>query len=171
MDIYEENTTTNYQNIQATDENQTTVPPSEKTNVPPTNSHSTDLPNIKFSHNNPYLLQQPVPTLINQDTHEQNKDVIIDGSNTLEQEMQALLANESIFFNFGTQESGPPKSENERTSHTDNTSNYVMDTNAASNATIEGTKVPHQLYSSVVTNIKQSRNNTTTECSMDWPNI
>ncbi|CAG8759036.1 46078_t:CDS:2, partial [Gigaspora margarita] len=131
-----------------TPENQTAVPPSKKTNVPPMNSHSTDLPDIKFlynnlylvltptidshdgqditmqqfnqtpipqkrtepvkeniaaissndppniifSQNNPYIakahmpedkeqpqlhLQQPVPTLVNQDTHEQNKDIDI----------------------------------------------------------------------------------------------
>ncbi|CAG8794558.1 14720_t:CDS:2, partial [Gigaspora margarita] len=63
---------------------------------------------------------QPDPAQINKHTNEQNKDIVMDGSDTLEQERQALLADESIFFDF----------------------KHTMDTDAASNATIEGTKVP-----------------------------
>ncbi|CAG8833801.1 20430_t:CDS:2, partial [Gigaspora margarita] len=107
----------------------------------------TDLPDIKFSHNNPYivkmhmpdpnkkpqeLLQQPDPAQVNEYTNKQNKNVAMD------------------------RKPGPPNSEDDMTPIIGNTTQHMMDTNAISNATIEGTK---------------TINNITTENSMDWPDI
>ncbi|CAG8849661.1 40362_t:CDS:2, partial [Gigaspora margarita] len=85
-------------------------------------------------------LQQPDLAQVNEHTNEQNKDVVMDGSDTLEQERQALLMDESISFDFEDTEPGSPNSEDDMTPTTGNTKQYMIDTDAASNATIEGTK-------------------------------
>ncbi|CAG8808748.1 13030_t:CDS:1 [Gigaspora margarita] len=116
-------------------------------------------------------LQQPDPAQVNQYTNEQNKDIVIDRSDKLEQKRQALLANKSIFFDFEVTEPGLPNSEDGMTPITDNTKQHIIDTDTASNATIEGTKVAYQLYSSVLLGKNQTNNNMMTESSIDWPDI
>ncbi|CAG8817403.1 38899_t:CDS:2, partial [Gigaspora margarita] len=144
----------------------------------PTATPTKSLPAQIFSTQNDEKLKPPkilqgtsIPKQVKQCTNKQNKDIVIDGNNILEQERQALLADKSISFNFEVTELGPPNSENDMTLITNNTKQHMMDTDAASNATIESTKVPHQLYSSVLSGKDQTNNNMMTESSMHWPNM
>ncbi|CAG8755703.1 4638_t:CDS:2, partial [Gigaspora margarita] len=118
--------------------------------------HGTDLPDIKFLHDNPYidkmhmpdpnekpreLLQQLDLAQDNKHTNEQNKDVAMDRS---------ITCGRINLLRLRSYRTRTPNSEDDITPITDNTIQHMMDTDAASNATIEGTKVLHRLYSSVL---------------------
>ncbi|CAG8714642.1 23164_t:CDS:2 [Gigaspora margarita] len=68
---------------------------------------------------------------------------------------RTVLEDESIYFDFKTTESSSLKKDNDMTSTTSNMHQHKMDMDKISNATVEGTKILHQLYSSVVTNKNQ----------------
>ncbi|CAG8643564.1 8750_t:CDS:2 [Gigaspora margarita] len=77
-------------------------------------------------------LQKPDLAQVNEHTNEQNKDVVMDRSNTLEQERQALLVDESIFFDFEVTELGPPNSEDSMTPITGKTQTNINMTTESS---------------------------------------
>ncbi|CAG8806151.1 16181_t:CDS:2 [Gigaspora margarita] len=80
-----------------------------------------------------------------QKVQEQVLDTINGRPSTTMDARQALLEDESIYFNFETTESGPQKMEEET----------YTDADAISNTTVEGTRIPHQSYSSAVINKEQ----------------
>ncbi|CAG8773499.1 8211_t:CDS:2, partial [Gigaspora margarita] len=118
---------------------QTSLIQNDKKLKPPKISQGTSIPK-----------QQLDSTQIKQYTDKQNKDIAMETNDTLEQERQALLTDELLSFDFEVTELGPPNSVDNMTPTTTNTEQYMMDTDATFNATIEGTKVPHRLYSSVL---------------------
>ncbi|CAG8747340.1 42655_t:CDS:2 [Gigaspora margarita] len=143
------------------------VPYSKKIIIPPRDSYITDLPNMKFSHNNPYLvialkldfyndqcttMQQNDLIQNAQNIKEQVKEITINKTYTKMEQRKAVLEDKSIYFKFETTESSSQKKEDDTISITSNTYQQRMDMDEISNAIVEGTKILHQLYSLVVTN-------------------
>ncbi|CAG8551916.1 12024_t:CDS:1 [Gigaspora margarita] len=104
--------------------NPTIVPSPEKASVSHKQSHGTDLPDMKFLHDNPYIVIAPIA-----DSHadqnitmqqsdqiqniqkiiEQVKKTTIDKTGTIEEARKAVLDDESIYIEFKLTNAGPQK--------------------------------------------------------------
>ncbi|CAG8614871.1 13367_t:CDS:2 [Gigaspora margarita] len=133
--------------------NSTIVLPSEKDSIPHKKTHGTDLPGMKFSHDNSYIVIAPAADFYNdQDITMQQCDQTQDTQKVIEH------AQETTIDEMGNIEE---------------TRKAVleMDTDTNSNTTIEGTEIPHRSYSSVLKNKDQILQEMEAVDSTGWPNI
>ncbi|CAG8648199.1 25057_t:CDS:2 [Gigaspora margarita] len=158
----------------------------EKASVPYKKSHSTDPPGMKFSHDNSYIVIAPAAdphddqdiTMQHGDQTQDTQKVIehvqettIDEMGKIEGERKAILEDQSIYIDFELTNTGPTKKGDNAQSITSHTTPHRMDTDANSNATIEGTEIPHHSYSSVLKNKDQILQEIEAVDSTGWPDI
>ena len=130
----------------------TMITPLPKTEiVPNVDPQQSELPNIKFSHNNPYIviaptqeshkeqgitMQLPDTMQITQDKDNHAYDPNMEMTSTLEEERRAVLEDESIYLDDTISDTNPQNKDDDAISTISNTKSHIMDTHALPNATV-----------------------------------
>ncbi|CAG8794963.1 32349_t:CDS:2, partial [Gigaspora margarita] len=114
-------------------------------------------------------MQQCDQTQDTQKVIEHVQETTIDEMGNIEKARKAVLEDESIYIDSELTDTGPTKKDDDAHSITSHTTPHRIDTDANSNATIEGTKIPHCLYSSVLKNKDQILQKMEVVDSTGWP--
>ncbi|CAG8534632.1 33415_t:CDS:2 [Gigaspora margarita] len=124
----------------------------KKASILRTVSHDTVLLDIKFLHNNPYIVIMTMRDFLKdycitiqqsnlmhnlQKVNEPVQDKTDGRLSTITDANQVLLEDESIYFNFVTTGSGPQKMEDDMDATSNNTYQDMKDTNTISNTIVE----------------------------------